>query len=60
MLQWHVAWYEERDVPSCGAGRGGSFQTDPAGADDHHPSRMTELDLEALTVLDVPQVVHAV
>jgi hypothetical protein len=59
-LQRQIARHEERYVKSCGSGRGGGLQPDPAGADDHCPFRPGELDLDALTVLDVTQVVHAV
>ena len=60
MLQRQIARHEQRDVKSCGAGSGGGLQPDPAGADDHYPFCPGELDLDALTVLDVAQVVHAV
>ena len=60
MLQRQIARDEERDIQPRGAGSGGGFQPDPAGADDHHPVCLSEFDLEALTLLDVPQVVNAV
>jgi hypothetical protein len=60
MLQRQIAGHEERDIQPRSAGSGGGFQPDPAGADDHHPVRLGELDLEPVTLLDVAQVVHAV
>ena len=60
MQQRKLTAFEEGDVKSRIAGSGGGFQTDPAGADDDHLFRPSELDLDALTVFDTTQVVHAV
>jgi hypothetical protein len=60
MLERQIAGHEERDILPRGAGSGGGFQPNPAGADDHHPFCPGKFDLDALTVLDIAQVVHAV
>jgi hypothetical protein len=60
MLQRQVAGHEEHDLQPRGTGSGGGFQPDPTGANDHYPFCPAKFDLDALTVLHIAQVVHAV
>ena len=58
--QRQLGGFEEGHVKSRVAGGGGGLQPDPAGADDRDPARLGEPGLDAVTVLDAAQVVHAV
>jgi hypothetical protein len=58
--QRQFAALEKSHVNPCIACSGGGLQPDPAGADDGNPMRLGEPSLDAFTVVDAAQVVHAV